>query len=217
MNSQEDFFVKNLLRWFRSNSRVFPWREKNVTPYEILVAELMLKKTRAENVVGPYLKFIKTFPTPDSVIKAQDKDLEKILKPLGLIEQRIKAFKTIFKIINDEFEGNIPNSRESLLEFPYVGQYTADAVLCFGFSQDIPIVDVNVTRICNRCFDIEVYGDPRVDQHIWKFLEKLIPKGKGREFNLAILDFGSLICTSRNPKHEVCPFKKICSKNISNH
>ena len=214
MNSKEEFFVENLLRWFKSNSRVFPWREKNVTPYQVLVAELMLKKTRAENVVEPYLKFIKKFPTPSSIANAPEEDLENILKPLGLIKQRIKAFKTIFKIIDDKHGGDIPNSQESLLKLPYVGQYTADAVLCFGFNQDVPIVDVNVTRICKRCFGIEVYGDPRVDQHIRELLDGIMPKGKGREFNLAILDFGSLICTSRNPKHEICPLKRICKEII---
>lgn len=172
----------------------------------------MLKKTRAENVVEPYLKFIKTFPTSSTVANAPEEDFENILKPLGLIKQRIKAFKTIFKIIEDKFEGDIPKSRGSLLKLPYVGQYTADAVLCFGFNQDVPIVDINVTRICKRCFGIEVYGDPRIDQHIWELLGRIMPKGKGRDFNLAILDFGSLICTSRNPKHEVCPLKRICKE-----
>lgn len=210
MDPQEVSFVENLLEWFKDHGRCFPWREDGTTAYEILIAELMLKKTRAENVVGPFSIFIATFPTPHHVVAAQDDAIISILQPLGLIRQRFKSFRVIFAKIVKEYQGEIPNSKAQLLELPYVGQYTANAVLCFGYNQDVPIVDTNVTRICQRYFGLQTYGDPRIDKHIWDLLARIMPKGKSKNFNLALLDLGSLVCTSHNPKHEICPLRTYC-------
>jgi A/G-specific adenine glycosylase len=214
MNSQERFFIKNLLSWFDENKRDFPWRvEGKANPYHILVAELMLKKTRADNASNVYTKFLELFPTPNSVLSASDADIETILQPLGLINQRKKAFFSIFTTIKNKYNGRIPSCKKDLKELPYVGDYTINAVLCFGFNKKVPIVDVNVTRICQRFFGVSAYGDPRVDTHIWELLEKIIPKTRYREFNLALLDFGALVCTSKKPKCESCILNKKCIFN----
>ena len=216
MNSKERFFVKNLLLWFGDNKREFPWRvDNNPNPYYILVAELMLKKTKADNARITFTKFIELFPTPKSVFTASDEDIEMILQPLGLIKQRKKAFVSIFSTIHDTFKGKIPCRKTELQDLPYVGDYTVNAVLCFGFNKKVPIVDVNVTRICQRFFGLEAYGDPRVDTHIWDFLERILPKKRYKDFNLALLDFGALVCNSKNPKCGECPLTEKCNYLLS--
>lgn len=211
MNSHEQFFVKTLLLWFKENKRDFPWRvEGKANPYHILVAELMLKKTRADNVSTIYSQFIDTFPTPTSVTRASGKKIESVLQPLGLIKQRKKAFSSIFSTIDEKFHGEIPRDKSNLQSLPFVGDYTVNAVLCFGFKKRVPIVDVNVTRICQRFFGMDAYGDPRVDTHIWEFLDRIIPSRNFQHFNLALLDFGAIICKSKNPLCESCPIKKKC-------
>jgi len=211
MKSQERFFVKNLLLWFEKNKRDFPWRiDEGTNPYHILVAELMLKKTRADNVSTVFKKFINTYPTPNSILTASDEDIEAMLQPLGLINQRKRAFIKIFTIIRDNYDGKIPSHKKELLELPYVGDYTVNTILCFGYDKRVPIVDVNVTRICQRYFELDVYGDPRVDTHIWDLLKDIIPRKRFKEFNLALLDFGAIICTSHNPKCPDCLINKEC-------
>lgn len=211
MNSQERFFIKNLLLWYEENKREFPWRiDKGDNPYHILVAELMLKKTRADNASAVFSQFIELFPTPDSALNASNADLESILQPLGLITQRKKAFLSIFTAIKDRHNGKIPSRKQDLKALPYVGDYTVNAILCFGFNKKVPIVDVNVTRICQRFFGLKAYGDPRVDTHIWQFLERIIPNKKFKEFNLALLDFGALICSSKATKCKDCVLNKQC-------
>ena len=216
MNFKERFFVKNLLLWFDENKREFPWRvNNNPNPYYILVAELMLKKTRADNAKTAFTKFIELFPTPKSVFTASDEDIEMILQPLGLIKQRKKAFVSIFSTIHDTFKGKIPSRKTDLQDLPYVGDYTVNAVLCFGFNKKVPIVDVNVTRICQRFFGIEVYGDLRVDTHIWELLEKIIPPMRYKEFNLSLLDFGAVVCKSNKPNCGKCVLNKKCNYFLS--
>jgi A/G-specific adenine glycosylase len=217
MNSLERFFVKNLLLWFEENKREFPWRiDGRANPYHILVAELMLKKTRADNASTAFSQFIKSFPSPKSVKCASEKKIRNILKPLGLIKQREKAFLAIFYIINEKYGSKIPSKKDDLQDLPYVGDYTVNAVLCFGFNKRVPIVDVNVTRICQRFFGIEVYGDPRVDIHIWELLKKIIPSRRYKEFNLSLLDFGAVVCKSKKPSCEQCVLKNRCNYYLSN-
>jgi A/G-specific adenine glycosylase len=215
MNREDYFFVKKLLPWFKENKRSFPWRvDGEADPYHILVAELMLKKTRAPNASEIYTRFIYLYPDAKSITRSTEEDLEKILQPLGLIKQRKKAFVEIFSIINKKNDGIIPSDKESLQNLPYLGDYTVNAILCFGFNKKVPIVDVNVTRICQRYFGIEVYGDLRVDRHIWELLERIIPAKKFKEFNLALLDFGALVCTSKKPKCKECPLARKCQNNL---
>lgn len=211
MKNKRQFFVKKLLEWFKVYRRSFPWRVEGVAdPFTILVAELMLKKTRASNAIPVYSCFIEKYPNIQSTSDISGEELEKILQPLGLIKQRKKAFLNVFSIINNQFGGLIPGEKATIMEIQYLGEYTANAVLCFGFNKRVTIVDVNVTRICQRYFGIEVYGDPRVDKHIWELLDDLLPRRKFKEFNLALLDFGALVCTSKNPKCKECPLKKKC-------
>jgi A/G-specific adenine glycosylase len=216
MTQNETFFVKSLLKWFKKNKRIFPWRETGTSPYNILVAELMLKKTRANNVVEVYNIFINKYPDVESINSANSKDLNAVLKPLGLIKQRVKTFKNVFKIINKYYNNKIPNRLDNLLKIKGIGIYTANAVLCFGYNKDVPIVDVNITRVCKRYFGVEAYGDPRVDLHIWELLRELMPKHKCKDFNWALLDFASIICKSNNPNHEACPLKECCSYYLFN-
>ena len=211
MKSKDQFFVKKLLEWFKINRRSFPWRVEGVAnPFNILVAELMLKKTRASNASGVYSIFIGKYPDIKSASEIPGEDLEILLQPLGLIKQRKKAFIKVFSFINDSCSGIIPCKKDALIQIPYLGEYTVNAILCFGFNKRFPIVDINVTRICQRFFGIEVYGDPRVDKHVWELLECLLPRRKFKEFNLALLDFGALVCTSKNPICKECPLKKNC-------
>jgi len=98
MNREDYFFVMKLLPWFKENKRSFPWRvDGEEDPYHILVAELMLKKTRASNASEIYTRFIYLYPDAKSIIRSTEEDLEKILQPLGLIKQRKKAFVEIFQ------------------------------------------------------------------------------------------------------------------------
>jgi len=89
--------------------------------------------------------------------------------------------------------------------------YAANAVLCFATGKDLPLVDTNVIRVVQRVFSLKSPKKrPRTDPQVWIFVSKLVPAGKAAEFNLAVLDFASAVCTSRNPDHAHCPIRDIC-------
>lgn len=119
--------------------------------------------------------------------------------------------KRLAEAIVHDHGGNVPDEKEQLMSLPLVGEYTANAVLCFAFGEELPLVDTNVIRIVSRVFSLSSKKKrPHTDAGLWKFVEEIIPNGKAREFNLAILDFGDSLCLATSPKCSICPMLNIC-------
>lgn len=208
MRKKEDF-VKDILRWYKRNKRDFNWR-KTRDPYKILVAEIMLQKTDAKKVSEIYDGFIAKYPNIEALSKASVEELRKEIMLLG-IHSRAERLKNLAIKIITKHDGLIPSNKKKLMELPGVGSYIANAVLCFAFDRDVPLIDANIIRVLNRVFSItSSKSRPRNDMKMWDTVEKLVPKGRGREFNFGLLDFAAKVCTVKNPKHEVCPIKNIC-------
>lgn len=207
---KKEEFVKNLLAWHAENKRDFSWR-RTANPFYILVAEIMLQKTDVKKVSEVYDKFIEKYPAPQALASAELPELRKELALLG-IHQRAERLKKAAEKIVSEHSGEVPSKKEELLKLPGVGEYIANAVLCFAFNKDVPIVDTNVIRLFERVFSIRSSkARPRTDRKIWEFAAQLVPKGKCREYNQALLDFAASVCRSKKPLSAVCPENKICS------
>ena len=175
-----------------------------------MVAELMLQKTVAVKVGGVYETFLEEYPTPAALAAASVAKIRGAIETLGLQFTRAKRFKELGRKILGKHGGEIPRRIEALRGLPGVGKYTANAVRCFAFREDAALVDTNFSRVLGRVF----YGDekslPHAKPDSWAFAWKLIPKGRSREFNYAVLDFASLICKADGARHEACPIKNIC-------
>lgn len=119
-------FRNGILEWSRGTLRDFPWREEARNPYEILVAEMFLKQTRASTVADEYPAFIERYTNPYSLQDASEAGIIEVIRPLGLYNHRAKALKEI-----GETQGcsKIPSSEEELVEFPQVAPYVANATL----------------------------------------------------------------------------------------
>jgi A/G-specific adenine glycosylase len=203
-------FLKKLFQWHKKNYRNFSWR-KEKDPFHIIIAEIMLQKTDAKKVEAVYDSFIEKYPNPKSLSNAKVKEIEKYFKKLG-IRKRAKRMKIFSRDLICRYEGKVPDDRDELKSLMGVGDYISNAVLCFAYHKDVPLLDTNFIRVLNRIFSIRTLKSrARTDQKLWIILTTMIPKGKGREFNLAILDFAALICKSRKPIHEICPLKDICN------
>lgn len=209
MKSKNESFSKHLLDWFESNRRDFSWRKPGLTPFQLLIAEIMLQKTGAKQVENIFSKFIKKYPDANTIIKIKDEKLEELLHPLGLFKRRTRDIKkTAQKII--ENNNKVPTTRKELMELPGVGEYIANAVLCFSFKKPVPIVDANVGRVIKRVFSFPVKSAPSRDKNLLEKMKEILPEKKARDFNLAILDFAALVCFPRNPQCGECPFSQSC-------
>jgi len=202
-----------LIKWHKKNNRDFPWRHTK-DPYQILIAEILLQRTKAEQVAPVYNNFLKKYPTVKALAKGRIKTIENIIRPLGLLK-RGRMLKQLGREILDRHKGDVPQKTAELLKLMLVGNYVANAVSCFSYDRDFPTVDWNAARVFSRIVAYPLKSAPHADKDFIDFVSEFIPNGKGREFNLALLDFSASVCIPRKPLCDECPLNSFCIYNNS--
>jgi A/G-specific adenine glycosylase len=201
-------FRSGIAAWFKKNARAYPWRETR-DPFRILIAELMLRRTKADQVKPVYDRMFSVYPDIESLSKAEEKKIEEILYPLGL-RWRNHAFGLIAREIRERYCGEVPKEREELTTLSGVGDYVAGAVLSVAYGKREWIVDSNIVRLFKRYFGIKTSKEGRRDRHVIE-IAKAYASGKDpRIANLAMLDFSALVCTPQKPFCDKCPLRKSC-------
>jgi A/G-specific adenine glycosylase len=198
-------------RFAKDKRRTFDWRKKRVPAFHLLLAEMLLVQTKAEDVAVVWPELVRKYPTPDALSRANAKSLVKLLRPLGLQNQRSKCLIMISKILLRDFNGRVPRSAEGLLSIPYIGLYTTTAVRCFAFGERLPIVDANVLRVLGRIHGVEAGRDLRRSREIWSLAWAILPANGFVEHNYGILDFAATVCSAKNPLCVSCDLNRRCS------
>ena len=208
INIKEDF--QNLIfKWANDNVINYPWRIRR-NPYRVLISEVLLIRTKAKQVVPVYLNFIKIFPSLEDLLTADISTIKEIIKSLGLLF-RAEVIKEMTNQIKNDFNKKIPDNFIDLKKLKGIGDYSANAVLCFGYKMKRPLLDSNFIRIYKRVFDVSPRTKTaKTDKYLWNFSEALLPDNNFIKFNYAILDLGGKICISRKPKCNMCPLTNIC-------
>lgn len=199
---------RSLLGWGRDNLRVYPWREMR-DPYRVLLAEVLLHRTRADQVVPVYLRAVEDYPTVSALAGADLPALKAILRPLGLF-WRVPLLREMAREIVARFGGQVPASAAELRTLPGVGPYIAGATACFAFDAPEPILDTNTVRLLGRLFGLEVQDSSRRNKKFRTMMEGLQDGRSPRLFNLTLLDLAALVCTPTRPSCERCPLVKYC-------
>jgi A/G-specific adenine glycosylase len=200
-------FQQRLLNWYREHGRDLPWR-KTSNPYHILVSEVMLQQTQVDRVIPKYHEFLERYPGFKELAGAPVTEVKKTWYPLGY-NVRPERLHSIACETVERYGGTLPSAAEELLSFKGIGRYTAGAIRSFAFNEDAPILDTNVIRVLHRVF--VAAGDPKTYKALlWNLSEALIPRGKGYDFNQALMDFGATVCVARDPYCLLCPMKALC-------
>jgi A/G-specific adenine glycosylase len=186
-----------------------PWRQCNHSAFDVLIAEILLKRTTASAVSRIYLSFLQEFPSSQALYLAYESEIAIFLSGIGLQQQRAKLLKEIADYLTRQERGSIPSKLTDLLNIPGVGDYTARAIQSFAFDIPVAILDSNVERILLRVFQNTVPYKPNRSL-LQSIVDQLVPKSKHKEFNFGLLDLGAAICRYRNPIHSKCPLQKIC-------
>lgn len=198
--NRERQIVEALIEWHEKNRRKFPWRDES-DPYKVVVAEFFLQRTPANRVAKIFPDFIQQYPNPKALANANLCYLIGEYRSLGLVK-RMKWLIGSMKIICDKHWGDIPKSKSDLMNLPGIGEYTASAILCFGFKENIEIVDVNIFRLYSRYFGI-------LQKKVREKAKSVMPLENGVQYNEALLDYSSMIC-KKNPLCKICVVKKEC-------
>jgi len=201
------YIRKRLMHWGRQNFANFPWRYET-SKFHALVAELLLQRTKAEQVVNVYYRFKERFPDPTAVSVATLQEMESIIAPLGL-RWRAKFLLELGRQLTEN-SGEIPRNLSGLQMLPGVGPYASAAYLSFHEEKRAVILDSNIIRFLGRFFDFNTGPETRHDKTVMELAGRMTPKRNCKDFNYALIDFTRLICTART-NHEKCPVIKRCA------
>jgi len=203
-------FQATLVAWFAAHGRVLPWRQPGLGDYELFMAEVLLQRTKAENVANYYPRFLATFPTWEALDNTDRELLEEYLRPLGLAAQRAPRIKALAAEMVAR-HGKIPRERADLESIPLVGQYIANAIEQVIFNQPSPLLDVNMARLLERYFGPRKLADIRYDPYLQELARRVINHPQAKYLNWAILDFAALVCRALRPRCPGCPLNQDCS------
>jgi A/G-specific adenine glycosylase len=217
INHQAAAFAREaLLEWYGTIARSFPWRY-DTNPYHVLIAEMMLRRTQARQVIVVYKRFIAKYPDVASLNAASSDEVMEILHPLGL-SWRAANFKRLATELVTLYGGNIPRDRQTLLSLTGVGPYVADAVRCFAFNEPSTLIDTNTVRVAARYFGFNYNPESRRRPAVILAASHLVNQLEPARSNYALLDFAATVCRARDPIHSICPLASHCAyyKQLSN-
>jgi A/G-specific adenine glycosylase len=205
----ESAMAEALLDWFSTHRRDLPWR-RTYEPYHVWVSEIMLQQTQMERGVAYFSRWMQRFPDVVSLAEAHEDEVMKLWEGLGYYS-RARNLHRAAKYVRNSLNGRLPDTVEGLQALPGVGPYTARAVASIAFGRDVCVVDANVERVVCRLYDI---GHPVKSRLARDEIEErcaaLLPPGRARDFNQALMELGNLVCSPRNPACGVCPLAAWC-------
>lgn len=210
---KQQYFSRHLLEWYEVHQRKLPWRESR-DPYRIWVSEVMLQQTRVETVIPYYHKFLQLFPTIEALAEAPEDEVLKAWEGLGYYS-RVRNLQSAVREVKEQYGSRVPDTKEEISSLKGVGPYTAGAVLSIAYNQPEPAVDGNVMRVLSRFFLIEDDITRSTTRGQMETLAKaLIPEGRARDFNQALMELGATVCTPRSPHCLTCPVMVHCAARL---
>jgi A/G-specific adenine glycosylase len=204
--------VGAVLSWYATHARDLPWRRPDATPWAIMVSEFMLQQTPVERVRRPWQAWLERWPTPASLAAAPPGDAVRAWGRLGYPRRALRLHQAAHMIMSD-FDGRVPEDRESLLRLPGVGAYTAAAIRSFAYGQREVVLDTNVRRLLARLTRGVAYPSSAPTEQERTLAERLTPRSPERAARWAVasMELGALVCRARIPDCAACPVASLCA------
>jgi len=203
------YFSEKVVKWYEHNKRDLPWRESS-DPYKIWLSEIILQQTRVIQGLPYYLRFIERFPSVTALAQASEQEVLRLWQGLGYYTRARNLHKCAKKIVSDH-KGVFPGSFAELKKLPGIGDYTAAAIASIAHQEPVAVVDGNVFRVLSRIFGIETeINSPKGKKIFTDLANKLISQKHPEKHNQAVMEFGALHCTPKNPSCNMCVFSVNC-------
>lgn len=198
---------EKLLAWYDVNHRNLPWR-RTCDPYAIWIAETMLQQTQVKTVLPYYHRFLKTFPTVQTLNRASMERVLTLWSGLGYYN-RARNLKQAARKIVREYHGRIPSEWHQLIALPGIGSYTAGALLSIAFNRPFPALDGNARRVLTRLFN------PRTEKKLLDIGRRFARHPTPGRLSQALMELGATICLPRGPQCVKCPVSRSCHAHSS--
>jgi A/G-specific adenine glycosylase len=203
------YITSRLLNWFREHKRELPWRE-STDAYRVWISEVILQQTRINQGWDYFLRLMDRFPSVESLAEAKEEEVLKLWQGLGYYSRARNMHAAAKQIVND-FHGIFPGTYSDILSLRGVGEYTASAIASIAFNEPRAVVDGNVNRVITRLFGIGISIHTTEGKKVIAAIAQslLSPESPG-DYNQAVMDFGSMICTPQRPGCAECMLQDYC-------
>ena len=188
-----------LLDWYSTHRRDLPWRRSN-DPYPVLVSEVMLQQTQVDRGIDRFERFIVRWPTVHDLAEATSDEVLSEWSGLGYNSRALRLRDAAKSISADGW----PDTAADLTQLPGVGPYTAAAVASISFGEPVAAVDTNLKRVISRW-----HGRILSGQALQSAADEELAPPAG-DWNQALMDLGSQLCTPREPSCGACPVAMWC-------
>ena len=206
-------YAEPVLAWYARNARDLPWRAPGVTPWAVLVSEIMLQQTPVARVLPEYLSWMARWPTPAALAASPAGEAIRQWGRLGYPRRALRLHETA-TILVARHGGTVPADVAALRELPGIGSYTAAAVASFAFGQRHAVLDTNVRRVLSRL----ITGQPLPASSAAsvaerRLAESLLPAepAVAARWSVAVMELGALVCTAASPRCGGCPVAGDCA------
>ena len=204
-----NFIQDTLINWYEENHRDLPWRHRP-TPYQVWLSEVILQQTRVNQGMDYYLRFIERWPTVADLAQASEEEVLKQWQGLGYYSRARNLHKCARQVV-EQHGGQFPADFEQLKKLQGIGDYTAAAIASIAFDLPHAVVDGNVYRVLSRLYDIDTPININEGQKLFADLaDELLNRAQPGLHNQALMEFGALHCTPKNPNCLLCPLQAQC-------
>lgn len=198
-----------VLAWYEQHARVLPWRNQK-DPYLVWVSEIMLQQTRVDTVIPYFQRWVRQFPSLNSLAQAPLQQVLSAWEGLGYYSRARSLHRAAQKVMA-EYNGHLPRSASLLQSLPGIGPYTAAAIASIAFDQNLAALDANLKRIFARLFAVLTpLGQPETEAQLWQLAQQNLPPERAGDYNQALMDLGAAICLPRSPSCGICPLQGQC-------
>jgi A/G-specific adenine glycosylase len=203
------YFSDKIVKWYLENMRNLPWRQTK-DPYKIWLSEIILQQTRVNQGLPYYLKFTEQYPTVTDLANAKEQDVLRLWQGLGYYT-RARNLHKCAKVVVQLHNGVFPQTYSELMKLPGIGEYTAAAIASIAFNENVAVVDGNVFRVLSRLFGEDtLINTPEGKKKFTRLANELMPLQQPDLHNQAVMEFGALYCTPKNPVCNQCIYQPTC-------
>ena len=175
-----------------------------------MVSEYMLQQTPVNRVLPKWIEWMERWPTPADLAAATPAQVITAWGRLGYPRRALRLHAAA-QIIRDDFNNEVPEDEITLQMLPGIGQYTAAAIAAFAFEQRTLVMDVNIRRVLTRVIDGNEHPRPAPTTREKAARLTLMPQKNAHVWAAATMELGAIVCTSSNPKCELCPVISQCN------
>ena len=205
-------YADAVLGWYSVHARDLPWRQPGVSPWAVLVSEIMLQQTPVSRVLPAYQAWLARWPTPAALAADPAGEAVRQWGRLGYPRRALRLHETA-TIVTQKYGGELPSTRDELLALPGIGAYTAAAVAVFAFGRKHAVLDTNVRRVLARMASGNEFPGAQPSVAEYRLAESLLPADDAvaARWSVAIMELGALTCTAAAPRCDDCPVARQCA------